>query len=71
LDKKAPGDIGRMDRFGRVVFGAIWVLFAVMYLGTELNQAVFFWIPYCIGAYAVASGLLTRCIVYRIFGTFS
>lgn len=60
------GSIGIMDRAGRIIFGLVWVSFAVFGMGTDLNVFVFFWVPWFTGIYSIMSCVTAYCPIYAV-----
>ena len=66
MHDKEIGAVGLMDRLGRFLFGTVWIAFAYFSAPTNLNPAVFVWLPVWVGSYALVTGYAGRCPVYRM-----
>lgn len=71
MKQKDAGDMNRLDRLGRFLFGSLWIFFAVKCFGTGLFEPVFVWMPVILGAYAMVTGFKGVCPVYRALNTYS
>lgn len=71
MRQKDAGEMNRMDRFGRFLFGSLWLYFAWKCFSTGLYAPVFVWMPVILGAYALVTGFKGICPVYRALKTYS
>lgn len=71
MKNKDAGDMNRMDRLGRFIFGSVWLYFAAKCFVTGLFAPVFVWTPAILGLFALVTGFKGVCPVYRALNTYS